>query len=264
MSKWRLINALTLAGMLVVNALANALPLNGKNTGEISDSYPVLFTPAGYVFSIWGLIYIALIGFAVFQALPAQRANERINRIGGWFALSNVMNMAWLFAWHWEVLWLSVVFMLGLLACLLVIYTRLEIGLHARTSPMEQTMVDFPFSLYLGWISVATIANVSAALYASGWNGFGLAPQVWTVIMIIVAAVLGLLMIQRRNALAYPAVLIWALIGIRVRPDQNETVGTAAAAAAFLLLLYLTFRLLRERQMEFIRARGTRPTDQPK
>lgn len=264
MSKWRLINALTLAGMLVVNALANALPLNGKNTGEISDSYPVLFTPAGYVFSIWGLIYIALIGFAVFQALPAQRANERINRIGGWFALSNVLNMAWLFAWHWEVLWLSVVFMVGLLACLLVIYTRLEIGLHARTSPMEQTMVDFPFSLYLGWISVATIANVSAALYASGWNGFGLAPQVWTVIMIIVAAVLGLLMIQRRNALAYPAVLIWALIGIRVRPDQNETVGTAAAAAAFLILLYLTFRLLRERQMEFIRARGTRPTDQPK
>lgn len=264
MSKWRLINALTLAGMLVVNALANALPLNGKNTGEISDSYPVLFTPAGYVFSIWGLIYIALIGFAVFQALPAQRANDRINRIGGWFALSNVLNMAWLFAWHWEVLWLSVVFMVGLLACLLVIYTRLEIGLHARTSPMEQTMVDFPFSLYLGWISVATIANVSAALYASGWNGFGLAPQVWTVIMIIVAAVLGLLMIQRRNALAYPAVLIWALIGIRVRPDQNETVGTAAAAAAFLILLYLTFRLLRERQMEFIRARGTRPTDQPK
>lgn len=264
MSKWRLINALTLAGMLVVNALANALPLNGKNTGEISDSYPVLFTPAGYVFSIWGLIYIALIGFAVFQALPAQRANDRINRIGGWFALSNVLNMAWLFAWHWEVLWLSVVFMVGLLACLLVIYTRLEIGLHARTSPMEQTMVDFPFSLYLGWISVATIANVSAALYASGWNGFGLAPQVWTVIMIIVAAVLGLLMIQRRNALAYPAVLIWALIGIRVRPDQNETVGTAAAAAAFLILLYLTFRLLRERQMDFIRARGTRPTDQPK
>lgn len=264
MSKWRLINALTLACMLVVNALANALPLNGKNTGEISDSYPVLFTPAGYVFSIWGLIYIALIGFAVFQALPAQRANDRINRIGGWFALSNVLNMAWLFAWHWEVLWLSVVFMVGLLACLLVIYTRLEIGLHARTSPMEQTMVDFPFSLYLGWISVATIANVSAALYASGWNGFGLAPQVWTVIMIIVAAVLGLLMIQRRNALAYPAVLIWALIGIRVRPDQNETVGTAAAAAAFLILLYLTFRLLRERQMEFIRARGTRPTDQPK
>jgi hypothetical protein len=164
MSKWRLINALTLAGMLVVNALANALPLNGKNTGEISDSYPVLFTPAGYVFSIWGLIYIALIGFAVFQALPGQKTNPRINRIGGWFALSNILNMAWLFAWHWEVLWLSVVFMLGLLASLLVIYTRLEIGVHARTSPLEQALVDFPFSLYLGWISVATIANLSAAL----------------------------------------------------------------------------------------------------
>lgn len=264
MNKWRLINALTLAGMLVVNALANALPLNGKNTGEISDSYPVLFTPAGYVFSIWGLIYLALIGFTVFQALPAQMTNPRLNRIGGWFALSNILNMAWLFSWHWEVLWLSVFFMMGLLASLLVIYMLLEIGFHGRSSPMEQTLVDFPFSLYLGWISVATIANVSAALYSSGWNGFGLAPQVWAVIMIVVTAILGLLMIHRRNALTYPAVLIWALIGIRVRPDQHETVGTAAAAAAFILLLYLTFRLLRERQMEFIRARGNRPTDQPK
>lgn len=264
MNKWRWLNALTLAGMLLVNSLANALPLNGKNTGQISDSYPVLFTPAGYVFSIWGLIYLALIGFTVFQALPGQLANPRINRIGGWFALANVLNIAWLFAWHWEILWLSVVFMVGLLSCLLVIYTRLEIGLHARTSPLEQTLVDFPFSLYLGWISVATIANISAALYASGWDGFGLAPEVWTVIMIFITVLLGVLMIQRRNAITYSAVLIWALIGIRVRPDQNPTVGTAAAAAAFLLLLYLTLRLLRERQLALLQARGSRPTDQPK
>jgi hypothetical protein len=261
MSKWRLMNALTMAGMLLVNALANTLPLNGKNTGEISDSYPVLFTPAGYVFSIWGLIYLALIGFSVYQALPAQMNHPRINRIGGWFTLANVLNIAWLFAWHWEVLWLSVVLMLGLLACLLIIYTRLEIGLHARISSLEQALVDFPFSLYLGWISVATIANVSAALFDSNWNGFGLAPQVWAIIMIGVTAILGLLMISRRNALTYPVVLIWALLGIRLRPDQIEPVGTVAAAAAFILLLYLTFRLLRARQLEMLRARGTRPTD---
>ena len=261
MSKWRLINALTFAVMLVVNALANALPLNGKNTGEISALYPVLFTPAGYVFSIWGLIYLALIGFSVFQALPGQMNNVRINRIGGWFALSNILNAAWLFAWHWGYLWLSVLIMVGLLASLIVIYTRLEIGLHGRISPLEQTLVDFPFSLYLGWISVATIANVSAALYDSGWNGFGLAPQVWAIIMIGVTAILGMLMINRRNAFTFPVVLIWALIGIRLRPDQIESVGTAAAAAAFILLLYLTFRLLRARQLEMLHARGTRPTD---
>jgi len=261
MNKWRLINALTLAGMLVVNALANSLPLNGKTTADISAAYPVLFTPAGYVFSIWGLIYLALIGFTVFQALPAQSGNKRIDRIGGWFALANVLNTLWLFAWHWEVLWVSVLLMLGLLASLLVIYNRLEIGLHERLSPQEQTLVDFPFSLYLGWISVATIANVSAALYASGWNGFGLADETWAIIMIGVTAILGLLMIRRRNAFAYPVVLIWALIGIRVRLDQIASVGTAAAAVAFILLLYLVFRLLRARQLEFLRARGTRPTD---
>jgi hypothetical protein len=261
MAKWRLINALTLAGMLLVNGLANSLPLNGKTTAEVSALYPVLFTPAGYVFSIWGLIYLALIGFSVFQALPGQMVNLRINRIGGWFALSNILNAGWLFAWHWGYLWLSVLIMLGLLACLIVIYTRLGIGLHARISPLEQTLVDFPFSLYLGWISVATIANVSAALYDSGWNGFGMAPQVWAIIMIGVTTILGLLMINRRHALTYPVVLIWALIGIRLRPDQIDSVGTAAATAAFILLLYLTFRLLRARQLEMLEARGTRPTD---
>lgn len=261
MNKWRIVNALTLTIMLIVNTLANTLPLNGKTTAEISDSYPVLFTPAGYVFSIWGLIYLALIGFTVFQALPGQQTNSRIERIGGWFALANLLNAGWIFAWHWELLGLSVILMLGLLTCLLVIYTRLEIGLHPPLHPMERALVDFPFSLYLGWISVATIANISAALYAAGWNGLGLAPEIWAVIMIGVATLIGLLMIHRRNAVVYPAVLIWAFIGIRLRPEQVEVVGTAAGVAAFILLIYITLRMLRARQKMLLEARGERPTD---
>ena len=261
MNKWRLINALTLTIMLIINTLANALPLNGKTTAEISDSYPVLFTPAGYVFSIWGLIYLALIGFTIFQALPGQQANPRIERIGGWLALANLLNAGWIFAWHWEVLGLSVILMLGLLACLVICYTRLEIGLHPPVHPLEQALVDFPFSLYLGWISVATIANISAALYSAGWNGFGVSPEIWAVIMIGIATLVGLLMIHRRNAIAYPAVLIWAFIGIRLRPEQVEVVGIAAGAAAFILMIYITLRMLRARQQIFLDARGERPTD---
>lgn len=261
MNKWRIFNAMTLVIMLIANTLANALPLNGKTTADISNSYPVLFTPAGYVFSIWGLIYLALIGFTVFQALSGQQAHPRIERIAGWFGLANLLNTGWIFAWHWEILWLSVILMLGLLACLLVIYNRLEIGLHDRINPLEQALVDFPFSLYLGWISVATIANVSVALLAAGWNGFGVSPEIWAVVMIGIATLLGLLMIHRRNAIAYPAVLIWSFIGIRVRPDQVEAVGAAAAVAAFILLIYLTLRMLRARQLSFLQARGDRPTD---
>ena len=247
--------------MLIVNTLANTLPLNGKTTAEISAAYPALFTPAGYVFSIWGLIYLALIGFTIFQALPGQQANPRIERIGGWFALANLLNAGWIFAWHWAFLGLSVILMLGLLTCLLVSYTRLEIGLHPPVRPMEQALVDFPFSLYLGWISVATIANISAALYAVGWNGFGISPVIWAVIMIGVATLIGLLMIHRRNAITYPAVLIWAFIGIRLRPEQVEVVGIAAGAAAFILMIYITLRMLRARQQMFLDARGERPTD---
>ncbi len=261
MNNSRLINTVTLTIMLIVNTLANTLPLNGKTTAEIFDSYPVLFTPAGYVFSIWGLIYLVLIGFTIFQALPGQQANPRIERIGGWFALANLLNAGWIFAWHWEMLELSVILMLGLLTCLLVIYTRLEIGLHPPLHPVERALVDFPFSLYLGWISVATIANVSAALYTAGWNGLGLSPEIWAVIMIGVATVIGLLMIHRRNAVAYPSVLIWAFIGIRLRPEQVEVVGTAAGAAAFILLIYITLRMLRARQQVLLDARGERPTD---
>jgi hypothetical protein len=258
MKNWRLVNIFTLIGVLIVNALANGLPLNGQTTAELSDRYPALLTPAGYVFSIWGLIYLALIGFSVFQNLPGQIDNQRLNRIGGWFSAANLLNAGWLFAWHWEKVWLSVGLMVGLLASLLIIYTRLEIGKHGRVPPLEQWLVDFPFSLYLGWISVALVTNISAALISSKWGAFGLTQTFWAIVLIIIITLLGLLMIRQRNALTYPAVLIWALLGIRLRPGQEADVSTAAGLAAFVLLLYIVFRLLRARQAELVSSRVNR------
>ncbi len=258
MKTLRWLNILTLIVTLTVNALANILPINNQNTEQISDSYPVLFTPAGYVFSIWGLIYLALIGFAIYQALPGQANNPRLQKIGVWFSAANLFNAAWIFAWHYRLLLLSEALMLGLLASLLLIYTRLEIG-KTRVNPVEGVFTHLPFSLYLGWISVATIANTSVLLFDAGWNGFGLSPEFWTVLVIAVGAALGIAMIRLRHEIVYPFVIIWAFTGIQLKPSSPDLIATSAGAAALIVLIYLIFRLLRARQLSLLEARKDRP-----
>ncbi len=231
----RILNLLTLLLTITVNALANTLPINNRMTGDISDSFNALFTPAGYVFAIWGVIYLALAAFAIFQLLPAQKHNERIDRIGPWFIIANLANAAWIFAWHYLQFALSLGIMLILLISLLVIYTRLKIGTKA-VSPKERWLVDVPFGIYLGWISVATIANVSSVLIDLGWNGFGISAEIWTVIMIVIAVVLGILMTLRRQEIAYPLVLVWAIFGINQNSIGGPFVHTTALVAAIVLL----------------------------
>lgn len=231
----RILNLLTLLLTITVNGLANALPINNRETGEISDSFNALFTPAGYVFAIWGVIYLALGVFAVWQLLPAQRDNQRLDRIGPWFIIANLANGAWIFAWHYLQFTLSLIIMVVLLIALLVIYTRLQIGVKP-VSPKERWFVDTPFGIYLGWISVATIANVSSVLIDLGWNGFGISAEIWTVIMIVIAVVLGILMTWRRQEIAYPLVLVWAIFGINQNMVGGALVHTTALIAAIVLL----------------------------
>ena len=231
----RILNLLTLLLTITVNALANALPINNRMTGDISDSFNALFTPAGYVFAIWGVIYLALGVFAVWQLLPAQRDNQRLDRIGPWFIIANLANGAWIFAWHYLQFTLSLIIMVVLLIALLVIYTRLQIGVKP-VSPKERWFVDTPFGIYLGWISVATIANVSSVLIDLGWNGFGISAEIWTVIMIVIAVVLGVLMTWRRQEIAYPLVLVWAIFGINQNSTGGPLVHTSALVAAIVLL----------------------------
>ncbi len=211
---------------LTVNGLANALPLNGLNTGEISDSFDIYFVPAGYVFSIWGLIYIGLIAFAIFQATPAQRQNPRLEKIGAWAILANLANAAWIFFWHYQMFPLSLIVMLILLVSLLFIYQGLEIG-RTAVPANERWLAHLPFSIYLGWISVATIANASDVLDYINWGRFGIAEEIWMVLLLaVVAALAGTMSLGRRDV-AYLAVLLWALAGIGVKFPQNGIVTTA-------------------------------------
>jgi benzodiazapine receptor len=210
-----------------VNVLANALPLNGQNTGAISDKFKVFFVPAGYVFAIWGVIYLGWLAFTMYQALPTQRNNPRLQRIGWLFALSNLANAVWLFTWHYELLPLSVVVMLSLLLLLIAIYLRLDIG-RARVTTIEKWCVDIPFSIYLGWISVATIANITDLLYYWKWDGWGIAPQVWAVIMLVVASALALAMTWTRGDVAYLLVIVWAFVGIAVKQSAAPLVANTA------------------------------------
>jgi len=241
----QILNWLGLVVVIAVNAAANVLPLNGKTTGEISDSIPTLFTPAGYVFSIWSVIYLGLLAFAWYQSQRAQRTAEFQERIGYWFFASCIFNSAWIVAWHYEQFPLTLILMLGLLASLLAIYLGLDIG-RRRVSAAESRWVHLPFSIYLGWISVATVANVSTVLYTSGWSGGPLSPEVWTVIMVLVAALLGLVMILLRNDVGFPLVIVWALAGIAVARSAIPLIAvTSAASAAVVLLAWAVARLRR-------------------
>lgn len=230
----QVIIVIAVVATIVVNALANILPFNGQETGAISDRFAIYFVPAGYVFSIWGLIYLGLIAYAVFQALPAQRENPRLRSIGGLFLLSSVANIAWIFLWHYEVFPATLPVMLVLLGSLIAIYLRLGTGL-TQVSRAETWTVRIPFSIYLGWITVATVANATQLLYFLGWNGGALGPEVWTVIMLAVAVVLAWLMAITRRDVAYLLVLVWAFVGIATKHAGTPVVSNAAWIATALV-----------------------------
>lgn len=237
-------NLVTVLLALTVNILASTLPLNGQNTGEISDLFQVYFVPAGYVFAIWGIIYLGWIAFVIFQFRPAQKESPRLRRLGYLFAISNLFNAAWLFAWHYNLFGLSVLIMLSLLGLLIASYLRLDVN-RASASRAERWSVDIPFSIYLGWITVATVANVTDWLYLVEWNGFGIAAPAWAVIMISVASILGVLMTILRRDAAYLLVLVWSFIGIAVKQTAAPDVVTAAWVAAGFMFILASYSLTR-------------------
>jgi translocator protein len=237
-------NLVSVAVALTVNILASALPLNGQNTGEISDRFQVYFVPAGYVFVIWFFIFVGWMVFAIYQFRPSQKENPRLRRLGYLFAVSNLINAAWLFAWHYNFFGLSVLIMLALLGLLIASYLRLNVNL-AQAKGAEWWSIDLPFSVYLGWITVATVANITSWLYIVEWNGFGISAPVWAVIMIVVASVVGLLMTLARRDAAYVFVLVWSFIGIAVKQADAANVATTAWIGAGLMLVLAVYSLTR-------------------
>jgi hypothetical protein len=206
----------TILATLVVNVLADALPINGLGTGQISDRFKVYFVPAGYVFAIWGLIYLGLIAYGIFQALPSQWENPRLRKTGWWISLGGLANIAWIFLWHYEKFALTVIAMLVLLATLIITYLRLGIS-RSKVSTAERYTTHLTFSIYLGWITVATVANITELLDYLKWNGFGIAPVIWMGIVLVAVLVIAMLMNFNRRDVAYAAVILWALAGISVK-----------------------------------------------
>jgi hypothetical protein len=236
-------NIIGLGLTLIVNFLATALPLNGKTTGELSDSYPNLFVPAGYVFAIWGVIYTLLIVFVVFQALPRNRNEEFHNQISGLFIISSLANSLWIFLWHYEQVLFSLLTMIVLLVSLILIYWRLEIGLNP-VALNQKLAVHTPFSVYLGWITVATVANVTALLVSINWDRFGISETIWTLIVLSVATIIAIVIILQRKDIAYTLVPIWAFIGIFIKQIENVVeVSFYAAICAIVLAILLAARL---------------------
>ncbi len=247
---------LALLAMIIVNGLSTALPLNGQTPAEISDRAVVFFVPAGYVFSIWGLIYLGTLAYAIYQALPSQAENRELAGIGYLFVFSSLANIAWIFLWHYEFFSLSVLVMLALLGLLIAIYVRLGIG-REQVDAARNWLVHLPFRIYLGWITVATIANITAWLYFQGWDGWGIAPETWTWIMLAAAVIIGSLVSLTRGDVAYAAVLIWAFAGIAVKHQDTATVATAAWSAAALIAVVMVVGALRHRQQSHRMAFGT-------
>jgi len=227
--KW--LNIIAFILVIIVNSLAGSTTLiGGQNTASVSDSNPTLITPAGYVFSIWGVIYLLLGVFVIYQALPSQKG-EYQGEIGFFFVLSSIFNIIWLFLWQYEFLGFSLILMFMLLASLIAIYVRLGIG-KSRASLRERLAVHLPFSTYLGWITIASIANVATTLVSVNWNGFGIPPETWAIMIIIVALLVTLLVTATRVDFAYGLVIIWALMGIAVKQSQNQNIVLTAQISA--------------------------------
>ena len=236
-SPTRWINVVAFIIMVIVNGLAGSTTLiGGKNTAEVSDAYPTLVTPAGYVFAIWGVIYILLGVFCYSQTASRPEVREYRNKIGWLFVLSCAANVSWLFLWQYVYLIASVPVMFLLLASLIAIYLRLDIGRSVATL-REKISFHIPFSVYLGWITIATIANISVALVSIGWDGLGLNPQTWASVVVIVALIITLLVLATRRDVAYSLVIIWALVGISVNQSSNQLVVLLTQASAVIVAL---------------------------
>jgi hypothetical protein len=252
-NRWlAILNVVALLFTLALNSLANILPINGLNTGEVSDRYPSLFTPAGITFSIWSVLYVMLIGFTVYQ-LYWYFVKPGFKKLAILFTASCILNGCWILAWHYLFPVLSLLIMLMLLGTLIGIFTHLN-KFKVETLA-ERIWVRLPFTLYFAWICVATIANTSAVLVSIPGVDFFFSEVVWTMAMMVVAAVLGLLITLRYKAPAFSLVIIWALFGIFLRWQQTDQSVIATLAVVLIVVLssvyiYASQRFLKEQNAD--------------
>lgn len=238
--KLALLNLTSVLLVIVVNYISQALSFNDTTIGEISARYVNLFTPASYAFAIWGLIFLSLLGYGIFQvrrAFFSKKESAFIRQTGYWFALANLLNCCWVFAFVYDYTGLSVLIMLGLLFSLIKII--LNTNMERWDAPITTiAFVWWPICLYSGWIAVATIANISAYLSKLEWSGGPLSEVSWTVLMIFIALILNLVMVWKRNMREFAGVGIWALFAIYTRHQNTyDTIAYSALASVIILLM---------------------------
>jgi len=209
---------ITYLGMIIINWLATALPINNVTPGVVSDYYLNLFAPAGFTFAIWGVIYLLLGGFVlysfgIFGKLSVDQ-NKLIEKVGILFIITSLANVAWIFSWHYDFITLSVVLMFVILVSLIKIIALLS---KVNLTKKDYYLIRLPFSVYFGWITIATIANITVFLVSINWNGFGLSDVIWTMIVLLIGAIIGILTALKNKDLAYLLVFIWAYYGILIK-----------------------------------------------
>ncbi|MBW4550477.1 MAG: tryptophan-rich sensory protein [Aphanocapsa sp. GSE-SYN-MK-11-07L] len=250
----QIITLAAILGSIAINTLSNFFPLNGVNIGQLSNTLfaPVQIIPASYAFAIWGLIYLGLIGFGIYQLQPTQRQNPRLQRSGYLLVFASVAQCAWIYLFLARLFPLSVIAMLGILLSLIGMYQRLGIG-EQRVSRQDRWLIQTPISIYLGWITVATVVNIAIALYSLKWNGWGIAPAVWTVIMMLVSAASAAYIALQRHDTAYTLVIVWALVAIMIRHWTTPLIaitGGGLAIGLTLLLLVIRFKSVNTKMLQ--------------
>ncbi len=247
-----IIATIAYAVMIIVNVMANALPINGLNTGEVSDSFPNLFAPAGITFAIWAVIYLLLAIYLFFQFVNSRelesKNNRVLNRINLLFIISSIANAVWIFAWHYLKIGVSVLLMLVIFASLMTIVLTIE---NLILTKKERFWLRVPFSVYFGWINIALIANITVFLVSSGWNGFALSETVWTIVILIVGLIIGGTTTWRLKNRAYGLVFVWAYLGILIKHLSadgfaGDYPGIIAASGIsigiFISIIFLTYK----------------------
>jgi hypothetical protein len=222
--------------MVSINALANILPINNITTGEVSDSYPDLFAPAGITFSIWGFIYLLLGVFILYQlgVFGSVTKKSTIQSVNVFFLLSSLANIAWIFSWHYDLIALSLICMCVILYSLIRIAHLLAPLTFTRK---EYVCVRLPFSIYFGWITIATIANVTALLVSLNWDGFGVAESTWMIVVLCIGTIIGVRRMLADKDLAFGLVFIWAYTGILIKHLSSQ--GFAGQYAGVILTTIL-------------------------
>lgn len=236
----QLVTLVAIVASIVVNTISNIFPINGTNVGKLSNTLlaPVQITPANYAFAIWGVVYLGLIAYGIYQFQSTERHNPRLERGGYLLTIACIAQSAWIYLFLARLFSLSIVAMLGILLPLIALYQCFGIG-GQNTSKSERWFLHLPISIYLGWITVATVVNIASALYISEWNGWGIAPTVWTVTMMAISAAIASYIYVERHDTAYLLVIVWALIGIAIRQFGTPSILVAGAVMSIALLLLL-------------------------